>query len=153
MIPRLGSAPRPGTAYRLRPGAYAILLDGQGRVLLTEQTTPETVETQLPGGGIDPGESPLPALLREVREETGHSARILRHLGSYRRFTFMSEYGFHAEKLCHVYLGRAGVRHGPPEEPGHRVVWAKDARHAAGLVESPGDASFLDRLARMTATL
>ena len=69
MIPRVGPAPDANRRYVLRPGAYAILplLDG---ILLTMQTAP-TVDIQLPGGGVDPGESPLRALHREVLEETG----------------------------------------------------------------------------------
>lgn len=120
MIPRLGRPPRPNLAYRLRPGAYAVLLSGD-RVLMTEQALDTHVEVQLPGGGVDPGEAPIPALHREVWEETGHRCRIIRRLGAYRRFTYMSEYGFHAEKLCTIYLGQVGPRWGTPAEAGHRA--------------------------------
>ena len=126
MIPRFGRPPRQGISYRLRPGIYAVLgarLPNGGRgVLLTEQTTRRFTELQLPGGGIDPGEPPLTALLREVLEETGHGARVSGRLGTYREFTFMEEYGVHAEKLCRVVLGRAGPRRGPPTEAGHRAM-------------------------------
>ncbi len=82
MIPRYG--PPPGRQnYRLRPGAYAVLIRGD-RVLLTFQHQP-TPEFQLPGGGIDPGESPLAALHREVLEETGWTIATPRRLGAYRR--------------------------------------------------------------------
>ena len=79
MIPRFGPPPE-RQSYRLRPGAYAVLIRG-GSALLTFQHAPES-EYQLPGGGIDPGESPLAALHREVHEETGvrvhaHTARYL----------------------------------------------------------------------------
>ncbi|HAW49319.1 MAG TPA: NUDIX hydrolase, partial [Roseovarius sp.] len=69
MIRRFGESPRPDVAYRLRPGAYAIL-PHRGRLLVTHQADP-LPELQLPGGGIDPGESPVQALYREVFEETG----------------------------------------------------------------------------------
>ncbi|UWQ22144.1 NUDIX domain-containing protein [Jannaschia sp. W003] len=141
MIPRHGPPPARGVRHRLRPGAYAILLGPRG-LLLTEQTAEHGPEIQLPGGGIDPGESALPALAREVLEETGHACRILCRLGAYRRFTWMHEYGFHAEKLCHVYLGRAGPRRGPPLEAGHRAVWMAPGA-AAGRLASPGDAALL----------
>lgn len=148
MIERHGRPPVAGVRYRRRPGIYAILIDGRGRVLLTEQRTPEIREIQLPGGGIDRGELPGPALAREVLEETGYSCQLLRRLGAYRRFAWMGEYGFHAEKVCHVYLARPGLRLGPPREGDHRAVWASCPRAAADLVASPGDRAMLLRVAR-----
>jgi 8-oxo-dGTP diphosphatase len=145
VIPRHGETARPGIRYRLRPGAYAVLLRGAD-VLLTHQAEP-TPEFQLPGGGIDPGESPVVSLHREVMEETGWRIGRARRLGAYRRFTFMPEYGLWAEKLCHVYIARPALRHGPPTEPGHAAVWAPLAT-AAEMVASPGDRRFLSDLAR-----
>ena len=55
MIARYGQPPESGRQYTLRPGAYAIL-PRDGALLLTHQTDPWP-EFQLPGGGIDPGES------------------------------------------------------------------------------------------------
>lgn len=137
MTPRYGSPPRPGTRYRRRPGAYALLLR-DGWMLVTRQVTGEIDEIQLPGGGIDPGEEPGPAALREIREETGYRARLLRHLARYRQFTWMPEYGFHAEKVCHVYLGRVGSRVGPPSEPGHAAMWMRP-QEAVERLASPGN--------------
>ncbi|WP_308917667.1 NUDIX domain-containing protein [Jannaschia sp. LMIT008] len=141
MIRRHGARPRPGLRHAMRPGAYAILIR-DGRILLTGQDTASGLDVQLPGGGIDPGESPRPALLREVMEETGHGAAPIRHLATYRRFVWMPDYAIHAEKVCHVFLGRPGPRRGPPTEPGHRAIWA-DPGDAVGLLWSDGDAAVL----------
>ncbi|MGB3406474.1 MAG: NUDIX hydrolase [Jannaschia sp.] len=141
MIPRLGQPPRPGTSYRLRPGAYVVLVR-HGRFLLTEQDMGTHLEVQLPGGGIDPGEAPLPALHREVLEETGHRCRILRRIGAYRRFTYMAEYGIHAQKLCTIYAGQPGPRTGPPSETGHRALWL-DMAEALDRIHNPADRAYL----------
>lgn len=86
----MGESVKPGMRYTQRPGAYAVLLRGRD-VLLTHQAAP-IPEFQLPGGGIDPGESPLAALYREVMEETGWRIARPRRLGAFRRFTYMPEY-------------------------------------------------------------
>lgn len=57
---------------RFRPNVAVIVTDGRGRVLLCVRTDakysphPQTVQ-----GGIDPGESPRDAAVREMREELG----------------------------------------------------------------------------------
>lgn len=143
MNPRYGETRAPGRRYRRRPGVYAVLVQGDS-VLLTHQAEP-VPEYQLPGGGIDPGESVLRALHREVFEETGWRIAHARRLGVYRRFAYMPEYDLWAEKICHIYLARPLRPLGPPVEPGHSAIWTPIAR-AAAMVGSPGDAAFLDAI-------
>ena len=57
-----------------RAAVRVVLADAGGRVLLFHVVTPEEAPDgwwELPGGGIDPGESYLEAAVREIREETG----------------------------------------------------------------------------------
>ncbi len=145
MTPRYGEPREPGRHYRRRPGAYAVLWRA-GRILLTHQTEPHP-EYQLPGGGIDAGETPLRALHREVYEETGWRIAAPRRLGAFRRFTFMPEYDLWAEKLCIVYLARPLRPLGPPVEPGHSAHWVSPDR-AAEMVGNPGDAAFVRQVMR-----
>ena len=139
MIPRYGEPPHRGRRYVLRPGAYA-LLPRDGKLLLTHQAEP-LPELQLPGGGIDAGESPIAALHREVFEETGWRIGSVRRLGAFRRFTYMPEYDLWAEKLCIIYRARPVRRLGLPSEPGHSVVWLPLEKAAASL-GNPGDRAF-----------
>ena len=143
MIPRLGEPVRRNTRYTLRPGAYAVL-ERDGKVLLTHQSFP-VPEFQLPGGGIDPGEQIVPALHREIREETGWRVGPLRRGGAFRRFAYMPEYDLWAEKLCHVFMGRPTLRMGPPSEPNHVAMWVLP-QIAIELVGNDGDQYFLQRL-------
>ncbi len=140
MIRRYGASIQHGRKYVLRRGAYAILPRDSG-VLLTHQAAPKP-EFQLPGGGIDPGESPIQALHREVLEETGWHISTPRRLGAFRRFTWMPEYRIWAEKICHIYLARPVRQIGPPSEPDHLAVWAP-GRAAAEMVGNSGDRAFL----------
>ncbi len=140
MIRRYGEVPQNGQRYRLRVGVYAIL-PLNGRLLLTYQSKPHD-EIQLPGGGVDPGESPVRALHREVFEETGWRIAAPRRLGAFRRFVFMPEYDMWAEKLCHIYIARPIRPHGPPTEPGHIPLWLEPEDAVAELYNE-GDASFV----------
>lgn len=146
MTARYGEPPHDGQRYVLRPGVYAIL-PRDGQLLLTHQMAPWP-EVQLPGGGIDPGEQPLPALYREVFEETGWLIARPRRLGAFRRFTYMPEYKLWAEKLCVIYLAHPVRPHGPPSEDGHTALWLPpdDAVEELG---NPGDRDFVRRCFRL----
>ena len=66
---------------RQRVGAYAVMLrehDGRVEVLLS-RLSPRISRTELwtlPGGGIDHGEDPRAAVIREIHEETGLAATV-----------------------------------------------------------------------------
>ncbi|MCB5199229.1 NUDIX hydrolase [Loktanella sp. TSTF-M6] len=140
MIRRYGTPPKHDVRYGLRPGAY-VILPRDGMLLLTWQGDPHN-ELQLPGGGIDPGETPIQALHREVFEETGWRIAKPRRLGAFRRFTWMPEYKRHAEKLCHIYVARPTLRISHPVEPNHTAVWVSPT-DALGMLANDGDAAFL----------
>ncbi len=137
---RYGESVHLDVQYRPRPGAYGVILH-RGKVLLTREELNET-EIQLPGGGIDAGETAVQALYRECLEETGWKVQITRRLGAYQRFTHMPEYGFWAQKICHIYLCRPVLKLHEPLEPFHTVVW-KDAYDGVELLTNEGDRDFL----------
>jgi 8-oxo-dGTP diphosphatase len=143
MIKRVGLRPRPDQKYTVRPGAYAIL-PLKGRFLMTAQIDPEFDEVLLPGGGIDPGESPLQALHREVIEEIGWRISAPRRLGAFRRFVYMPEYDLWAEKLCHVYVARPVYQFADPIEPDH-VTLVLSGSQAINALSNDGDRMFLQR--------
>lgn len=140
---RIGSPPLPGHTYTRRPGAYVILARGD-QMLVTQQHGADE-PLQLPGGGIDPGEQVLPALHREVLEETGWTMARPRRLGGFRRFTYMPEYDLWAEKICTIYLARPACRVGPPLEQDHTALWI-DAAAAAQELDVPGDRYFVSQV-------
>ena len=139
---KYGEPRRAGQQYKRRPGVYAILSDGAD-LLLTHQREPWP-EYQLPGGGVDAGESPIAALHREVLEETGWRISGIRRLGVYRRFTYMPEYDLWAEKVCAIYAARPVRRLGPPREDGHSAVWVA-AELAPLVLSNDGDSDFVRR--------
>jgi 8-oxo-dGTP pyrophosphatase MutT (NUDIX family) len=46
----------------------------------------------LPGGGLDPGETPEEGAQREVREETGYEVRIIRKIAEYLPVNWMTQF-------------------------------------------------------------
>ncbi len=142
MIRRIGPPPRSDQTYTLRSGAYAIL-PLRNRFLVTAQMSDE-IDVQLPGGGMDPGESPLQTLHREVLEEIGWRIAAPRRLGAFRRFVFMPEYDLWAEKLCHVYVAHPVRQVAAPTEPDHQTM-VLSASEALTILGNDGDRMFLDR--------
>ena len=111
-----------------RSAVRVVLTDAAGRVLLFHAVTPEVGPAgwwELPGGGIDDGESYLEAAVREVREETGlrlDPATI--GPPSWRRDTTWRSRG--VRRLQHEVVVSAHV-------PGHRPVIRTDGQTASEL--------------------
>lgn len=142
-FPRIGEPRDARIRWIRRPGAYAVL-PREGRLLLTFQDD-DTPELQLPGGGVDPGESVPGALHREVMEETGWRIGALRRVGGFRRFTYMPEYDLWAEKICFVYTATPVRPVGPPLETDHSIVWMTPEQAVCAL-GNPGDRACVAQL-------
>jgi ADP-ribose pyrophosphatase YjhB (NUDIX family) len=81
-VTETGSVPEelPG---RTRVGAYALCVDQRERILLARLSAVEVDvgAWTLPGGGLEFGEHPDAAVIRELREETGLDGEIERVAG------------------------------------------------------------------------
>jgi len=62
-------------------GVFGIIRDEQNRVLLCLRNDGDF--WNLPGGGLEKGESPWQGVIREVKEETGLDVKVLRLIGIY----------------------------------------------------------------------
>lgn len=78
-------------------GVVARVPDGRIMVQRQYRHGPGRVCLTLPGGAMNPGESPMQAAQRELREETGYEAHDWKPLGS---FTLNANYG---GGLMHIF--------------------------------------------------
>lgn len=137
---RFGERIVKGQKYIRRPGAYVILPYGN-QVLLTMQDGPDP-EFQLPGGGIEAHEHVIPALHREVLEETGWIISKPRKFGIYSRFVYIPDYDLWAEKICSIYVARPCYQLCDPLEPAHSAhILSPDA--AIEVTTDAGQNAFL----------
>ena len=91
MPTRVVEGKRVGKQGRIRTGCSAVIFDPtREKILLTRRT--DNGLWCLPGGKIDPGESVAEACVREVFEETGLRAHIIRLIGIYSNPDWLVEY-------------------------------------------------------------
>lgn len=71
---------------RVIPVVCAVIENENGNVLVAQRPVHKHLglKWEFPGGKIEPGELPQPALVREIREELGCEIRIVRALPSFR---------------------------------------------------------------------
>jgi 8-oxo-dGTP diphosphatase len=75
----------PDDARPIVPCVGAVVQDDAGRLLLVRRgREPNRGSWSLPGGRVEPGETPAEAVVREVREETGLVVRAGQPVGSVR---------------------------------------------------------------------
>jgi ADP-ribose pyrophosphatase YjhB (NUDIX family) len=66
-------------AWKFVVRVYAIILNEQNEVLLTDEFFRNTFMTKFPGGGLEFGEGTIDCLKREAIEEFGQEIEVIRH--------------------------------------------------------------------------
>jgi 8-oxo-dGTP diphosphatase len=117
----------------LTSAVAAVIVDPAGRVLLCQQSQGHRL-WGLPGGKIRNGESPIHAVIRDVREETGAEIEILDLVGIY-HLTSNGDGGPELpDVLMHAFRGRVASGDIAVNSPGRicRLAW-----HDATVLPEP----------------
>jgi 8-oxo-dGTP pyrophosphatase MutT (NUDIX family) len=85
---------------KFRVAIYGVLVEN-GHVLMTNTRVPSGIITNFPGGGLEHGESPSDAVVREFWEETAISVTLDHLLFCTQAFQQNPEYPH--EQLIHIY--------------------------------------------------
>lgn len=104
--------------------SVAVVLDAGQRLVITRREG-DARYAVLPGGGVESGESPADAALRELSEETGLAGRVERHLWTIE----------HDDRTAHYYavsVVRQPLALGGPEA-GRQ---SSDSRHSPEWVDT-----------------
>lgn len=112
--------------------AGMVVLDPERGMLMLwrHRFLPDTWGWEIPGGAMDPGETPEVAARRECLEETGWSVEgPVRHLSTHHPSVGLVNQTFH------LFLASSAVRQGPPEDQNEaaHVEWRPVEQVAAEL--------------------
>jgi 8-oxo-dGTP diphosphatase len=80
---------------------YAVVIDDDNQVLLSDEYVMDTYMTKFPGGGLEWGEGPADCLKREALEEFGQSIEIMGHF--YTSDFFQKSMFYEESQLISIY--------------------------------------------------
>ncbi len=128
MLKRTFGEKEPGQDYCTREGAYAVILEPDGNVVLVEAPAARSPQLGLflVGGGIEPGEAPEECIRRECLEETGRQIRVGPQLCVGDDYLFASSTGDWLHVVGQCFLCELGDPVQEPIEKDHvlkRIPW------------------------------
>lgn len=111
---------RPATKRCIvRPSAYAFILNRAGQLAVVK--SPDG--TFLPGGGIDEGETPEEAVVREAMEECGFRVRVGDCVNRAVQFVESELQETYVEKRSYFFCAEIEQELSDNVEPGHETLW------------------------------
>ena len=121
----------PGRDYRPRTAGYGVLMR-DGRIACA-RIGYDNFKYDLPGGAVDPGETPEIAVVREFGEETGLKVEVARPITDLLHY-FIHDDGTAYNNHCHFFeMRQTGDIPEARCEPDHELVWLEPMQTLANL--------------------
>lgn len=131
-VPQFGQ-PQPGLDYPDRPAAFSIVARGGRIATVRVDSAHGGFRLDLPGGGIDPGETPEQAAVRECGEEAGLRVETDSELVRADHY-FVNENGRAMNTRGVFFVARLeAVAPGLKIEDDHNLVWMEPHEALARL--------------------
>jgi 8-oxo-dGTP diphosphatase len=105
--------------YVPRPSAYGFVVDERNRVAVVRSAD----GCFLPGGGIEAGETPEEAVVREGLEECGWQLRVGHCVMRAVEFSYSTSDRAWYEKRCWFFTTQIAAVRAGEQLPGHEVLW------------------------------
>ena len=122
--------------------AGGVVINRDGMVLVVNQ---RGKSLSLPKGHVDPGEGPLQAAIREIKEEAGITdLQFLRTLGAYGRYKIGLDTGEDKNewKVLLFFLFKTGQNEFKPQDPHNPEARWVHPDQVAALLTHPKDKAF-----------
>ena len=131
------------SSFAFEHSAGGLLLDGERVLLIQTQNLKGQKVWSFPKGQVEAGEAPQDTALREVREETGYQAEILRPLGPVTYWFRRGEQ--RVKKRVDWFWMRPLQKTGEPDSEVLQVRWAT-LSEALGLLSYRSDRDLLHEI-------
>lgn len=121
---RVFGLPPKGISATIRPSAYAVIENDRGQFAVVR--TPEGI--YLPGGGMDPDETPVDTAIRETLEECGLAIRVGLWTSVAVQFAWSETAHTYYEKRC-TFVDATVLGPDPSRlEADHELLWVAGDR-------------------------
>lgn len=126
--------------YKLWNGASAIIIK-DNRILMIR--TKDSNSWGIPSGGVEVGETAEEACIREISEETGYEAKIVKELHT--KKTIIKEYKVTTQYfLCEITGGE--IQYQDPDEEIEEISWKNSNEFSKLMLTYPEDQEVIEQL-------
>lgn len=126
--------------YKLWKGASAIIIKDHCVLMIR---TKDSNSWSIPSGGVEDGETAEEACIREVAEETGYEAKIVKELHT--KKTIIKEYKVTTQYfLCEVTGG--DIQYKDPDEEIEEISWKSSTEISNLIYTYPEDQEVIEQL-------
>lgn len=126
--------------YKVWNGATAILIK-DNRVLMIR--TKNSNSWSIPSGGVEVGETAAEACIREVAEETGYEAKVIKELHT--KKTIIKDYKVTTQYfLCEITGGK--IQYQDPDDEIEEIAWKNGSEISKLIHTYPEDQKVIEQL-------